>query len=137
METVIFEGSGAISTLPVGTFKDCVSLKNVTLPNSVTEIGSYAFYNCRSLQSITLPNTLETIYTEAFRDCTSLTSIVIPASVISVAASFTGCSKMTSATIEDVNDWMIGTCLIDANDLRDAYKASLYLRALSMQKPAE
>ena len=160
METVIFEGSGAISTLPTGTFKDCVNLKNVTLPNSVTEIGSYAFYNCRSLQSITLPtrlktiwdgafsgcssltsialpNTLETIHAEAFRDCTSLASIVIPASVISIAASFTGCSKLTSATIEDVNDWMIGTCLIDANDLNDTYKASLYLRALSMQKPAE
>ena len=160
LETVIFEGSGAIRTLPNGTFNDCVSLKNVTLPNSVTEIESYAFYNCRSLQSITLPaglksiwdgafsgcssltsitlpSTLETIYTEAFRDCTSLTSIVIPSSVISVAASFTGCSKLTSATIEDINDWMIGTCLIDANDLNDTYKASLYLRALSMQKPAD
>lgn len=36
----------------LGTFSDCVNLKSITLPVSLTKIGKYTFYNCRGLTKI-------------------------------------------------------------------------------------
>ena len=35
---------------------NCSSLTSVTIPNSVTSIGEYAFNGCSSLTSVTIPN---------------------------------------------------------------------------------
>ncbi len=48
----------------------------VTIPNGVTSIGDYAFYGCESLASITIPDSVTNIGS-AFFDCTSLTSIEV------------------------------------------------------------
>ena len=69
---------------------------SVTIPNSVTSIGSSAFYGCSKLTSITIPNSVTSIETSAFEYCSSLTSIVIPNSVTSIGSSaFSGCSSLT------------------------------------------
>ena len=49
--------------------------KNTIIPNSVTSIGSYAFYGCSSLESITIPNSVTSIGNFAFADCGELTSV--------------------------------------------------------------
>ena len=53
-----------------------VGCENTTIPNSVTSIGSSAFYNCSGLTSITIPNSVTSIGDQAFRGCSGLTSIV-------------------------------------------------------------
>ena len=58
--------------------------KSYTIPNSVTEIGEYAFSDCKSLTSIKIPNSVTEISSGAFSDCKSLTSIKIPNSVTSI-----------------------------------------------------
>ena len=74
--------------------------KNTVIPNSVTSIGSFAFYECRSLTSITIPNSVTSIGYSAFQYCSSLTSITIPNSLISINSSaFYECSSLTSVTI--------------------------------------
>ena len=74
----------------------------VTIPDSVTSIGSYAFYNCSSLTSITIPDGVTSIGNLAFSGCSSLTSITIPDSVTSIGYyAFSGCSSLTSITIPD------------------------------------
>ena len=45
------------------------------IPDSVTSIGSSAFYKCSSLTSITIPDSVTSIGSSAFYDCSSLTSI--------------------------------------------------------------
>ncbi len=50
------------------------SLTSVTIGNSVTSIGDYAFSYCSSLTSITIPNSVTSIGEEAFLNC-SLTSV--------------------------------------------------------------
>ena len=46
-----------------------------TIPNSVTSIGSAAFFSCTSLMSLTVPTSVTSLGTEAFYSCTSLTNI--------------------------------------------------------------
>ncbi|MCM1556692.1 MAG: leucine-rich repeat domain-containing protein [Anaeroplasma bactoclasticum] len=62
-------------------FYNCTNLKNITLPNTIKNIGEGAFSGCINLTSINLPNTLESIWDNAFYNCTSLTEITIPSGV--------------------------------------------------------
>ena len=74
--------------------------KNTIIPNSVTSIGSYAFWGCINLASVSIPNSVTSIGDYAFRDCTGLTSIEIPNSVTSIGDYvFYCCSSLTSVTI--------------------------------------
>ncbi len=73
---------------------------SVTIPNSVTSIGGYAFYGCTGLTSVTIGNSVTSIGDGAFGGCKGLTSITIPNSVTSIGGSaFHGCKGLTSVTI--------------------------------------
>ena len=70
------------------------------IPNSVTSIGSYAFYGCTSLTSVEIPDGVTSIGDMAFNNCTSLTSVTIPNDVTSIGYGvFQGCTSLTSVTI--------------------------------------
>lgn len=64
---------------------NCSFLREVELPD-VVEIGVEAFSKCVSLRRITLPESLESIGKGAFRHCRSLEKITIPAGVKEVGA---------------------------------------------------
>lgn len=56
-------------------FKNCTSLKNVTLSTGVKLIGTESFYGCNSLNSIVFPQTVEKIGKGAFAYCKSLSNL--------------------------------------------------------------
>ncbi len=64
-----------------GAFMNCTTVTSVTIPNSVTWIGSYAFKGCTLDQREHIPTTLRSIGEEAFSGCGSLTSVTIPGSI--------------------------------------------------------
>ena len=79
-----------------------LGVKNVILPEGMTQIDDYAFEGCNSLTSITIPNGVTTIGSYVFSACRSLTNITIPESVTSIGyAAFYGCSNLTTITIPD------------------------------------
>ncbi len=100
---------------------------DLVLPDSVTSIGSYAFYNCTNLTSIEIPDSVTSIDFSAFYNCTSLTSIEIPDSVTSIGDwAFMYCTSLTKVNISNIAAW----CDIEFGDSLSNplyYTKNLYL----------
>ena len=85
-------------------FKSNTSLTSVTVPSSVTSIGTSAFQGCTSLTSVTIPSSVTSIGDNAFFGCTSLKSAAVPSSVTSIGAgAFQGCKKLATLNIANLN----------------------------------
>ena len=76
------------------------NIKSITIPNSVTHIGSGAFYGCTGLTSVNISNCATEISDYMFYGCTGLTDITVPNSVIDIGSNaFYGCTGLTNITI--------------------------------------
>jgi len=83
-------------------FIECTDLTSITIPDSVTYIGDFAFSGCTGITSIIIPNSVTSIDESAFDGCSGLTTVTIPDSVTSIGnGTFQGCSGLTSITIPD------------------------------------
>ena len=85
-EVDIPEKIGVVPVTFIGkqAFRQCESLTNVNIPDSVTSIGGSAFGGCYDLTSLTIGNGVTSIGYGAFISCRSLTSVTIPDSVVSI-----------------------------------------------------
>jgi len=96
LEKVIFNGSKIMDIEPY-TFKNCVKLKEITLPESLTVIDYSAFFGCSSLTKVVIPDNVFDIGKTAFLGCTSLTEATIGRSVRSIGEKcFDGCEKLAT-----------------------------------------
>lgn len=127
-----FEGCSALTDVKLSNvtkigkraFSGCIGLKEIILPQSLTEIGEYAF-NKTALASITLPQSIDKVgngwfsdckYLEtvnfdgkikeigesAFSGCISLKNIEIPSSVVSIGNfAFRGCSVLSEVLFNE------------------------------------
>jgi hypothetical protein len=105
----------SVTSIGNEAFKDCTSLKGITIGNGVTSIGGGAFDGCTSLTSINIPDRVTSIGYAAFAGCTSLTSITIGNGVTSIGYwAFRSCTSLTSITIPDgvtsIGDNAFGYC---------------------------
>lgn len=90
------------SVIEIGprAFWDCSSLTQVTIPNSVSVIGTSAFWSCTSLTQVTIPNSVTNIGGSAFQYCSGLTQVTIPNSVTEIGQdAFYSCNSLTQVTI--------------------------------------
>lgn len=75
-------------------------VKEVTIPEDVTDLSDLAFAGCTSLEKVNLPEGLVVIGEEAFKNCTSLKEIRIPSTVKAVQGyAFDGCSALEKVYI--------------------------------------
>jgi len=78
-----------------GTFKDCVCLLSVSIPEGILYSGDEVFMGCKNLQSVQLPESLQIIFSSAFSGCSSLESLTIPPKVTTIGKNaFLDCSKL-------------------------------------------
>ena len=92
----------SVTSIGEFAFRGCSSLTSINIPDGVTEIGYKLFENCSSLTSIDLGNSVTSIGESAFERCSSLTEITIPDSVTSIGHyAFRGCTSLTSVVIPE------------------------------------
>jgi hypothetical protein len=85
------------------------------MPDSVTNIGSYAFWICPNLTNLTIGTNVITIGDRSFFQCTGLTNIIIPDSVITIGGEafewFTSLMKVTIGTkVTTLGDFAFAEC---------------------------
>ena len=79
-------------------------ITDLTIPEGVTSIGSYAFSGCSGLTGVTIPEGVTSIGNEAFYGCIGLTGVTIPSSVASLGDdAFFGCSGLTGISVSNGN----------------------------------
>lgn len=105
----------SVTEIGNSAFSGCTSLAEIVIPDSVTSIGGSAFKGCTSLSKVDLPKMLTTIEAGTFRGCTSLKEIIIPDSVIKILDhAFSNCTSLESITIgsgvESLGDEWIASC---------------------------
>lgn len=86
------------------------SITEITIPDGVTSIGSYAFSNCINLKSIEIPSSVTSINQFAFYNCSTLESVGIPSSVRSIGSyAFSSCTLLASVTCKAITPPILGT----------------------------
>ena len=82
-------------------FRGCTRMGEMTIPNLVTNLGAYAFQNCSALTNVVLSSSLQTIGSYAFTS-TGISAIAIPKSVELIGSSaFASVSSLSELTLED------------------------------------
>jgi len=62
------------------------NITGITIPDSVTYIGTRAFKNCTGITSITIPNSVTYISDNAFDSCTGLTSVTFEGTIQNISS---------------------------------------------------
>ena len=73
LETVNFAENSSLLMIGGAAFKNCTSLKTITLPEGLTTISGNAFKYCRNLSSVYLPDTMSAIDNLAFTGLVGIT----------------------------------------------------------------
>ena len=76
-------------------FEDLFGLREVSLPDTLEEIGDQSFCGCGNLKTIRFPEGLKSIGDSAFWDCDALEEITLPASLESIGSeAFGDCGEL-------------------------------------------
>lgn len=89
--------SNSITRIGMYAFRNCTKLTRIVIPDSVTQIDYGAFYKCYNLSDISMGNGVTIIGELAFSEISSLTSVTISNSITDIRErAFYECSRLTS-----------------------------------------
>ena len=78
----------------------CGNIREVSIPNSVTEIGERAFEGCEALERVKLPEGLRAVGDSVFFLCESLRSVAFPEGLEEIGPNaFNGCDGLARITL--------------------------------------
>ena len=97
----VFNFADGIKYIPDYLLYGCAGIESVTLPDSVTDIGSYTFANT-NLKNVVIPENVESIGEGCFENCSELETIVINGRILLIGDNaFGGCDKIREIYIAD------------------------------------
>ena len=103
----------SVTAIEKCTFYNCLEATKVTLSNSVTSIGAYAFsgcaaivqFNSNNLCELIVPTSCTSIGEYAFKGLKIISNVVVPDTVTSIGrGAFEGCSSLESMTLPFVGE---------------------------------
>lgn len=93
-----------VTSLKAEAFKNKDTVLSVTIPDTVTTIGSACFSGCTLLGTVDMGSGVSTIGSKAFENCKFLTVLAIPAATVSIGSgAFYGCSALTAVNVAGGN----------------------------------
>jgi hypothetical protein len=97
---------------------DAPEMETLTIPDSVTKIGYYAFAYCLNLKHVSLPDSVTSLGERAFEGCESLKEIRLPGKLTEIGDyTFFLCENLRTVVIPD-GVRRIGEGTFDGTDLR-------------------
>ena len=78
-------GGVPVTAIGMYAFQVC-GIKSITIPDSITEIGNYAFSMCSELTSVTISDSVQKIGIRAFSQCPKLENVELPNHIIDIQA---------------------------------------------------
>ena len=99
---------GSVTKIGTGAFSNVNGLKTIIIPGTVKTIGKNAFRNNSTLESVIIEYGVETIEESAFQSCTNLKEVSLPDTIKTMGRYvFTSCTSLTKIEIpkeiEDIN----------------------------------
>lgn len=103
-----------LTIIPESAFANCMNLRTVIIPNSVTEIDDNAFMKCKNLEEIRLSENLIILGEGVFSDCENLKSLILPEGFTRVDSSMFKNSKITEIklpkSLQEIADGTFEDC---------------------------
>lgn len=99
--SVDFSNATHLETIGVYAFSGCTNLAGeVTLPQSLTSLGYYAFQNCPLLTAVDATSQITTVPLWCFAQCNALTTVTLPDTLVEIdSAAFAFCPNLTYVNI--------------------------------------
>lgn len=131
-----------ITVIPEYAFADCISLNNVTIPQTVVSIGTAAFracdtmteidfpssvvewgdsimIGCQNLKTVQLPSNMTEIPQGMFRDCAALENINFPDNLTDIGNNaFSGCNSLAFLDLSNTKLVTIGSSFSGISSLK-------------------
>ncbi len=100
-------------------FRNCESLKHITIPTSLTVLKQWMFGYCYNMKTVSFPNTITDIQPNScFEDCFKLTRVTLPSSLVNIGKrSFVNCVSFTELVMPNSVTTLGDSCFGDCDKL--------------------
>lgn len=100
-------------------FRNCESLKHITIPTSLTILRQWMFGYCYNMKTVAFSNTITDIQPNScFEDCFKLTRVTLPSSLVSIGKrSFVNCVSFTELILPNSVTTLGDSCFDDCDKL--------------------
>lgn len=113
------------------------TIRRLTIPASVTQIGDGAFAFCENLTEVYFSEGLESIGNLSFMSCSNLGKLALPASLQSISGSFAGCNITEITVAEDSSYFTSADNVLFSKDMTVLYQYPIGLNDTEYIMPDE